>query len=167
MGALWSASTCRIIGAGLQEATDTRMVSNLIGTHEVWKTSYSSGPGGNTRSRQLIREPIMPLEEVAAMDRSHALLIRQWSRPALMELMPWYLEDEATDISTYQKTATEQVRRSAVSDSERTRSVNTSPPTSPTPRRSDERGRPDDDTAGPARRSAPASTYPHRTPRPP
>lgn len=114
MGALWSASTCRIIGAGLQEEGDARMVSNLIGTHEVWKTSYSSGPGGNTRSRQLVREPIMPLEEVAAMDRSHALLIRQGSRPALMELMPWYLEDDATDISTYQKTATEQVRRSAV-----------------------------------------------------
>lgn len=114
MGALWSASTCRIIGAGLQEESDARMLSNLIGTHEVWKTSYSDGPGGRTRSRQLVREPIMPLEEVAALDRAHALLIRQGSRPVLMDLMPWYREDEASDIAGYQATATEQVRRSAI-----------------------------------------------------
>ncbi|MDR2280016.1 MAG: TraM recognition domain-containing protein, partial [Gordonia sp. (in: high G+C Gram-positive bacteria)] len=71
MGAMWGASTCRIVGAGLQEISDARMISDLIGTHEVWKKSYSygSGPSGKTMSRSLVREPIMPPEEVAALDR--------------------------------------------------------------------------------------------------
>ncbi|MEY1677711.1 type IV secretory system conjugative DNA transfer family protein (plasmid) [Gordonia hongkongensis] len=115
MGAMWGASTCRIIGAGLQDRDDARMVSDLIGTHEVWKDSYTYSSGSRSRSRSLVREPIMPLEEVAALDRNNALLIRQGSRPILMDLMPWYREDaEAADIKTYAKTATAQVRRSAV-----------------------------------------------------
>lgn len=117
MGALWSASTCRIIGAGLQDRDDARMVSDLIGTHEVWKTSYShsGGIGNRTTNRQPVREPIMPLEEVAALDRSRAFLIRQSSRPVLMELLPWYQEQDgdAEQIRTYAAQASSQVRESA------------------------------------------------------
>ena len=115
MGTLWGASTCRIIGAGLQDRDDARMVSDLIGTHEVWKDSYNYSSGGRSRSRSKVREPIMPLEEVAALDRNHAILIRQGSKPVLMELMPWYREHEdSADITSYSRAATDEVRASAV-----------------------------------------------------
>ncbi len=115
MDAMWGASTCRIIGAGLQNVADARMVSDLIGTHEVWKDSYSTGPGGKTRSRSLVREPIMPLEEVAGMRREHAILIRQGSRPVLMDLLPWYDEAESADnIKEFGRKYTAAVRDSAI-----------------------------------------------------
>lgn len=115
MGTLWGASTCRIIGAGLQDRDDARMVSDLIGTHEVWKDGYTYSSSGRSRSRSKVREPIMPLEDVAALDRNHALLIRQGSKPILMELMPWYREeDDSADITAYSTAATDEVRASAI-----------------------------------------------------
>lgn len=116
MGALWGASTCRIVGAGLQERDDAKMVSDLVGTHEVWKVSHQRGPGGSSTGKQKVREAIMPLEDVAALDRAHALLIRQGSRPVLMELLPWYQEQEAAEnIGRMSAAAVDQIRDSAAS----------------------------------------------------
>lgn len=111
MGALWGASTCRVIGAGLQNIEDARMISDLVGTHKIWQTN-SNGPQG--KSRSLVDEPIMRPEEVAAMSRKHALLIRQGSRPVLMDLLPWYTEDESREIKEIARRATSEIRDSAM-----------------------------------------------------
>ncbi|ORM35506.1 type IV secretory system conjugative DNA transfer family protein [Williamsia sp. 1135] len=111
MGALWGASTCRIIGAGLQNIEDARMISDLVGTHKIWQTN-SNGPQG--KSRSLVDEPIMRPEEVAAMSRAHALLIRQGSRPVLMDLLPWYTEDDSREIKDIARRATSEIRDSAM-----------------------------------------------------
>lgn len=111
MGALWGASTCRVIGAGLQNIEDARMISDLVGTHKIWQTN-SNGPQG--KSRSLVDEPIMRPEEVAAMSRKHALLIRQGSRPVLMDLLPWYTEDESRQIKEIARRATSEIRDSAM-----------------------------------------------------
>lgn len=115
MAAMWGASTCRIIGAGLQNVDDARMVSDLVGTHEVWKESLSIGPGGKTKNRSQVREPILPLEEVAGLSRNHALLIRQGSRPVLLDLLPWYREiDNAAAITEHAREYTATVRDTAI-----------------------------------------------------
>lgn len=111
MGALWGASTTRIIGAGLQNVDDAQMVSTLVGTHKVW-VANSDGPQG--KSRSLIDEPIMRVEDVAAMSRKNALLIRQGSRVVKLDLLPWYNEDDSAQIQSYAKQATAEVRDSAM-----------------------------------------------------
>jgi type IV secretory pathway TraG/TraD family ATPase VirD4 len=112
--ALWTASTVRICGAGLQDRAFAEKLSALIGTHKVTEKNYSSGRGGGSTSEHKVREAIMPPEDVAAMKKENALLIRQGAKPVLMDLMPWYKEPESGDINAVRKIATEQIQQSAV-----------------------------------------------------
>ena len=112
--ALWSASTVRICGAGLQDPAFARKLSDLIGTHKVREKNYSYGRGGGSTSEHMVREPIMPPEDIAAMKKKHALLIRQEAKPILMDLMPWYNEPDSGNIVAVKDIATAQIQQSAV-----------------------------------------------------
>lgn len=112
--ALWTASTVRICGAGLQDKAFAEKLSALIGTHKIREKNYSSGRGGGSTSEHQVREAIMPPEDVAAMKKENALLIRQGSKPVLMDLMPWYREPDSADINAVRKIATQQIQQAAV-----------------------------------------------------
>lgn len=112
--ALWSASTVRICGAGLQDPAFAQKLSDLIGTHKVREKNYSYGRGGSSTSEHWVREPIMPKEDVAAMKKTNALLIRQEAKPILMDLMPWYKEPDSGNIVAVADVATAQIQQSAM-----------------------------------------------------
>ena len=114
-GALWSAATVRIAGAGLQDPGFAKKLSEMVGTHKVLETNHSRGSGGSTLSDHHVREAIFPPEDVAAMKKTNALLIRQGSKPVLIDLMPWYDEPDSDNIESLKKLATRQVQQSAIS----------------------------------------------------
>ncbi|MGW5569777.1 type IV secretory system conjugative DNA transfer family protein [Nocardia thailandica] len=113
--ALWGASTVRILGAGLQDEPFLKKISGLVGTYRPRESRRSYGPGGTTWSNDLgSHEPVMPVEDIAAMKKVNALLIRQESRPVLIDLIPWYTEPDKADIEAVRDTAVAEVRRAAV-----------------------------------------------------
>ncbi len=113
--ALWGASTVRILGAGLQDEPFLKKISALVGTHRPRESRRSHGPGGTTWSRDLgSHEPIMPIEEIAAMKKRNALLIRPESKPVLIDLVPWYTEPDKDNIEEVRDAAVAEVRKAAV-----------------------------------------------------
>lgn len=113
--ALWGASTVRILGAGLQDEQFLQKISGLVGTYKPRESRSSYGPGGTTYSNDRgAREPLLPVEELSAMPKTKALLIRQSSRPVLIDLLPWYTEPEAEQITSVRETATKEVQRAAI-----------------------------------------------------
>ncbi|WP_446225107.1 type IV secretory system conjugative DNA transfer family protein [Nocardia sp. IBHARD005] len=113
--ALWGASTVRILGAGLQDEPFLRKISGLVGQYKPRERRRSHGPGGVTTSNDRgSLEPIMPVEDIAAIKRHNALLIRQSSRPVLIDLIPWYTEPDKGDIERVRDEATQEVQKSAI-----------------------------------------------------
>jgi type IV secretory pathway TraG/TraD family ATPase VirD4 len=90
MDALWSASTCKVLGPGLDDARFVEDVSRLIGDHDVPVRSISRGNGRTSESTSLRRQRIMPAESIRALPRGRALLLATGSRVALLELQPWF-----------------------------------------------------------------------------
>ncbi|MBF6253919.1 type IV secretory system conjugative DNA transfer family protein [Nocardia farcinica] len=113
--ALWGASTVRILGAGLQDEPFLRKISGLVGQYKPRERRRSHGPGGVTTSNDRgSLEPIMPVEEIAAMKKRNALLIRQESRPVLIDLIPWYTEPDKGDVERVRDEATKEVQNAAI-----------------------------------------------------
>jgi hypothetical protein len=114
--ALWSAATVKTIGAGVQDADFTEELSRLIGEHKVEETSTSYSAGGHSVSRSLHTERILTAADIAALERTNALLFTSGRRPALVRLHPWYAErdDAAADITRYSREAIDQVQQAAV-----------------------------------------------------
>lgn len=112
--ALWGAATVRICGAGLQDPEFAKKLSDLVGDHKVKEKNHSYGRGGGSTSEHWVREPIMPAADIAAMSKKNALLIRQESKPILMDLMPWYKEPDSGNIVAVKDIATAQVQQSAI-----------------------------------------------------
>jgi type IV secretion system protein VirD4 len=115
---LWSASTWRLIGAGGADRSFLEDMSNLIGPHEVGVRSdqRSSGfrSGNSSQTYSSRSEPIMTAADLAALGKTDAVLYVTGHKPALLELMPWYLERDAEEIASYERIAQAEVRRSAV-----------------------------------------------------
>ncbi|MGV9679145.1 type IV secretory system conjugative DNA transfer family protein [Nocardia sp. NPDC003482] len=113
--ALWGASTVRILGAGLQDEVFLRKISALVGQYKPRERRRSHGPGGTTTSNDRgSLEPIMPIEDISALKKRHALLIRQESKPVLIDLIPWYTEPDKGDIERVRDTATAEVQTAAI-----------------------------------------------------
>ena len=90
MDALWSASTCKVLGAGLDDARFAEDVSRLIGDHDVTVRSVSRGTGHASESTSLRRQRILPPEAIRALPRGRALLLATGAKAAIIELQPWY-----------------------------------------------------------------------------
>lgn len=114
--ALWSASTIKTIGAGVQDSDFCEDLSRLVGDHKIEETSTSYSPGGQSVSRSLRTERILTAADIAAMTRVNALLFTSGRRPALLNLHPWYAEadDEKEQITAYSKQATTEVQQAAI-----------------------------------------------------
>ena len=90
MDALWSAATCKLLGAGLDDARLVDDVSRLVGDHDVPVRSISRGDGRATESVSLRRERVLPPEDIRALPKGTALLLATGCRPAMVDLQPWY-----------------------------------------------------------------------------
>jgi type IV secretory pathway TraG/TraD family ATPase VirD4 len=114
--ALWSAATIKTVGAGVQDADFCEDLSRLVGDHKIEETSTSSSTGGHTVSRSLHTQRILTAADIAALERTRALLFTSGRRPALLRLHPWYAEpdDERHQITTYAQQATREVQRAAI-----------------------------------------------------
>jgi type IV secretory pathway TraG/TraD family ATPase VirD4 len=95
MDALWSASTCKLIGAGLDDAQLVEDVSRLVGDHDVPVRSISRGDGRANESVSLRRQRVLPPEQLRALPKGSALLLATGCRTAMVSLVPWY-EDKRT-----------------------------------------------------------------------
>jgi type IV secretory pathway TraG/TraD family ATPase VirD4 len=99
MDALWSAATCKLIGAGLDDAKLAEDISRLVGDHDVTVRSLSRGKGYTSQSTSLRRQRILGPEAVRALPRGSALLLATGCKPAMLKLTPWYDGPKAAAVS--------------------------------------------------------------------
>lgn len=113
MAKLWGAATVKLIGAGVHDPNLTEDLSRLVGEHDVAHISVQSGRGGSqTWSTQ--RERILTAADIAALPKTNAVLLATGVRPTLIDLRPWYREDDADEITAYANRAEQEVRTAAV-----------------------------------------------------
>jgi type IV secretory pathway TraG/TraD family ATPase VirD4 len=99
MRKLWSASTIRVVGAGVIDVEFLDGLSKVIGDfdHLTWSESHSRNQGRNI-SRQVRRERILDIADLAALPLGRMIVIASGSRPALVRSIPWMNRDYATAI---------------------------------------------------------------------
>ena len=90
MDTLWSASTVKVIGAGIDDARFAEDVSRLVGDHDVTVRSYSDGDRRRSVSTSLRRQRLLPPEDLRALPRGMALVLATGSRAALVRLLPYF-----------------------------------------------------------------------------
>jgi len=90
MDTLWSASTVKLIGPGIDDARVAEDISRLVGEHEVPTTSISRGHSGSSTSTASRRERILNAGQVRALPRGRALLLATGARAVLLRLTPWF-----------------------------------------------------------------------------
>ena len=101
MAALWSAATVKLIGAGLDDARHAEDISRLIGDHDVATTSINRDPGGATSySTSAHRRRILEPADLRALPRGRAILLATGTRPAMIELLPWYSGEHSNVVAT-------------------------------------------------------------------
>ncbi|GIJ67943.1 hypothetical protein Voc01_028600 [Virgisporangium ochraceum] len=100
MTALWSASTIKLLGAGLDDARHADDMSRLIGDHDVAVASVSrDGRGYPNWSTSVQRRRILEPGDLRAIPRGRAVLLATGARAAMVDLMPWYDGDHAATIA--------------------------------------------------------------------
>jgi type IV secretory pathway TraG/TraD family ATPase VirD4 len=102
MRALWSASTVRMLGAGVADEKFLAEFSALVGDHEEWITqSVSSGRGGERQvTRTLRKDRALAVSDLAALPKDRAICFISGSRPVVIETVPWRDGPHAAEIHT-------------------------------------------------------------------
>ena len=90
MAALWGAATKKVIGAGVDDPRLTRDLAILVGQHDVPVRSVSYGDGRASEQVSLRRQEILEAADIRALAPGTALLLATGTRPALIDLRPWY-----------------------------------------------------------------------------
>ncbi|MFJ8774592.1 type IV secretory system conjugative DNA transfer family protein [Streptomyces microflavus] len=99
MDALWSASTVKVIGAGIDDPDFADKLSRMIGDHDVETTSTSHSESGKSTSISMRQERILPADAIRALPKGSALCLATGMRVALLDLRPWYAEPGAKELS--------------------------------------------------------------------
>jgi len=89
MKKLWSASNVKVYGGGVSEAAFLEDLSRVIGDYDRVASSTSTGRGHRTVSRQLHRERILDVADLAAMPKGRAVVLASGARPTLIRTQPW------------------------------------------------------------------------------
>lgn len=89
MKKLWSAANIKVYGGGVSEAQFLEDLSRIVGDYDRLSSSSSVSKGQRTVSRQLQRERILDIADLAAMPKGRALVIASGSRPTLARTIPW------------------------------------------------------------------------------
>ncbi|MFI5614942.1 type IV secretory system conjugative DNA transfer family protein [Amycolatopsis sp. NPDC051903] len=111
---VFNAANQVLVGAGIRDPDFAEHLSRLVGPHLVGRTSITSSRGGGSESYSEHWEQIMRPDEIAAMPKTHALLLTQEARPAWLRLHPWYSEPEAAEITANSAHATQEITRAAL-----------------------------------------------------
>ncbi|MEU8309854.1 TraM recognition domain-containing protein [Actinomadura sp. NPDC048955] len=100
MAALWGAATRKIIGAGVDSPRLARDISTLVGQHDVALRSVTYGQGQASEQISLSRREILDPAAIRSLPPGTGLLLATGSKPALMQLRPWYLGPRAQEITS-------------------------------------------------------------------
>ncbi|MEV4079152.1 TraM recognition domain-containing protein [Nonomuraea fuscirosea] len=92
MDALWSASTVKIIGAGIDDADHAEKVSRLVGHHKVIDSSVSYSSSGRSVSVSARKERIYTAADIRALKKFTAILLLTGIRPVPIRMRPWMRE---------------------------------------------------------------------------
>ncbi|WP_030592113.1 type IV secretory system conjugative DNA transfer family protein [Streptomyces globisporus] len=99
MDAMWSASTVKVVGSGIDDPDFADKLSRLIGDHDVETTSTSHSDSGKSTSVSMRQERILPADAIRALPKGSALCFATGMRVAMLDLRPWYAEPGAKALS--------------------------------------------------------------------
>ena len=99
MDALWSASTVKVIGSGIDDPDFADKLSRLVGDHEVETVSVSHGDQGRSTSVSTRTERLLPPDRIRSLPKGQALLLATGLPVALLDLTPWYRTADASRIA--------------------------------------------------------------------
>ncbi|MET9664960.1 TraM recognition domain-containing protein [Streptomyces sp. NPDC006475] len=114
MDAMWSASTVKVIGSGIDDPDFADKLSRLIGDHDVETTSTSHSESGKSTSVSMRQERILPASAIRALPKGTALCFATGMRAAMLDLRPWYLEPGAKELSAASACASKAITARAV-----------------------------------------------------
>ncbi|MFE7116512.1 type IV secretory system conjugative DNA transfer family protein [Streptomyces sp. NPDC057654] len=114
MDALWSASTVKVIGSGIDDPDFADKLSRLIGDHDVETTSTSHSESGTSTSVSTRQERILPADAIRALAKGTALCFATGLRAALLDLRPWYAEPGADELSAASTRASQAITAHAI-----------------------------------------------------
>ncbi|MER7684454.1 TraM recognition domain-containing protein [Streptomyces sp. NPDC097610] len=122
MDAMWSASTVKVIGSGIDDPDFADKLSRLIGDHDVETTSTSHSESGKSTSVSMRQERILPADAIRALPKGTALCFATGMRAAMLDLRPWYREPGAEELSAASARASQAITARAVAKHASTRS---------------------------------------------
>ncbi|WP_326759182.1 TraM recognition domain-containing protein [Streptomyces phaeochromogenes] len=114
MDAMWSASTIKVIGSGIDDPDFADKLSRLIGDHDVETTSTSTSESGKSTSVSMRQERILAADAIRALPKGTALAFATGMRAAMLDLRPWYLEPGASELSAASARASKGITDHAV-----------------------------------------------------
>lgn len=114
MDAMWSASTIKVIGAGIDDPDFADKLSRLIGDHDVETRSTSTSDSGTSTSISMRQERILPADAIRALAKGTALLFATGMRAAMLDLRPWYQEPGADALSAASARASKAITARAI-----------------------------------------------------
>ncbi|MGW6454413.1 type IV secretory system conjugative DNA transfer family protein [Streptomyces sp. NPDC055078] len=114
MDALWSASTIKVIGSGIDDPDFADKLSRLIGDHDVETKSTSTSDSGTSTSISMRQERILPADAIRALAKGTALLFATGMRAAMLDLRPWYQEPGADQLSAASARASKAITTRAI-----------------------------------------------------
>lgn len=114
MDALWSASTVKLIGSGIDDPKFAGDISRLVGDHDVATRSTSHGAGGRSTSTSQRRQAILPPERIRDLPRGRALLLATGMKAAVVKLTPWYEGSRSAEVAAAIVTASTGMSRRTV-----------------------------------------------------
>ncbi|WP_367435050.1 type IV secretory system conjugative DNA transfer family protein [Streptomyces celluloflavus] len=114
MDAMWSASTVKVIGSGIDDPDFADKLSRLIGDHDVETTSTSHSESGKSTSVSMRQERILPADAIRALPKGTALCFATGMRAAMLDLRPWYLEPGSEELSAASARASKAITARAV-----------------------------------------------------
>ncbi|MEU7606121.1 TraM recognition domain-containing protein, partial [Streptomyces sp. NPDC041003] len=114
MDAMWSASTVKVIGSGIDDPDFADKLSRLIGDHDVETKSTSVSDSGKSTSISMRQERILPADAIRALPKGTALCFATGMRAAMLDLRPWYMEPGAEELSAASVAASRAITARAV-----------------------------------------------------
>jgi type IV secretory pathway TraG/TraD family ATPase VirD4 len=122
MGALWSAATCKVVGAGIDDAKFAEDLSRLIGEHDVAIGSHSrDGSGHGSWQVSVRRQRILDPAQIRALPKGTGLLLSTGIKVVMLDLLPWYTGPNADSLAAANDTATALIMSRAVGSRPRRR----------------------------------------------
>lgn len=114
MDALWSASTIKLVGAGIDDARFAEDMSRLIGEHDIPVASRTRDGSGHTSWQTSVRrQRILDGAQIRALPKGTALLLATGIRVAMIDLLPWYEGPIAEQLSAAATQAADAIAREA------------------------------------------------------